>query len=176
MCGGGQAGGLRSGTENVPYIHAFAKSLDVIGGREEGAMGFEALQEHHRAVCGAILSGLGDLKYGVNVGSDRAGASNVLSLSFEPVPSKVLVAALQERHGVTIAAGSACDAGGGGKPVASRTMKNLPGVSEGARLATVRISCGFWNTVEDGKRAGEAIRLEVRRLREEMNICRQANV
>lgn len=160
LAGGGQNGGLRSSTENVPYIVALAKSLEVLCGSE-----FAANQEKYRKVCAAIVRGLGDdTEYEVNCASTTTGISNLLSLSFVGVGgAKALVGALQENHGITIAAGSACDASKG--MTASRTLQNLPGVSEEVRLGTVRISCGWWNSEDEGLRAGRAIREEVGRLR-----------
>ena len=158
LAGGGQNDGLRASTENVPYILALSKSLERIAD-------FANSQKHNRGVCEAILEELGDVDFSVNCSSDRTGISNLLSLSFPPVYAKDLVQALQTRHNVTIAAGSACDASKGGVPTASRSLVNTPGLTEEQRLGTVRISCGWWNTEEEGRRAGRAIKMEVERLR-----------
>lgn len=104
--GGGQEGGLRSGTENLPGIAGFGAAAAAAAAEQPaGLERLRALRE--RLLAGLAASGL---EYWVN-GPDPAApdaAPHILNLSFRGVPrGEVLVHALEAR-GVYVSTGSAC--------------------------------------------------------------------
>lgn len=102
--GGGQEGGLRSGTENVPGIVGLGAAASLALG------GLGAAAGHLRGLKERLLGGLAaaGLEFAVNGPPPAAGAPHILSLSFAGISrGEVLVHALEE-HGVYVSTGSAC--------------------------------------------------------------------
>ena len=100
--GGGQEGGLRSGTENVPYIVAFATALKIAQeGREAEAKRLIQLRDRlihnvYKSISGARL-----------LGHATARLPNHASFVIPGVEAESLLAHLNE-HGILASAGSAC--------------------------------------------------------------------
>lgn len=100
--GGGQQGGVRSGTENVPGIAGLGAAAELA---------VAALDEHRArwTELGAALVD-GAQAAGVNVRrtiGDAPAAPNIVSLAFPGLPAEPLLHALEGR-GVMVSAGSAC--------------------------------------------------------------------
>ena len=139
--GGGQEGGLRSGTANVPGIVGFARALELC---------LAELAEE-----AARLSGLRDRLYaGVRAGSgdialngpalDLAGARlpGNLNVSFGCVEGESLMLAMPE---VAVSSGSACTSA---RPEPSHVLRAL-GLSEDAVRGSVRFGLGRFTTAEE---------------------------
>jgi cysteine desulfurase len=145
--GGGQQGGMRSGTENVAGIAAmglaakmlyqdFDSSIDRLYGLRE-----KFLDE---------ISDIPDLR--VNGPKGRKCAPHIISLTVPGVRAEVLLHAL-EGKGVYVSSGSAC----------ATNRPHLSGTLEAIRLPrefmdnTIRISLSGMNTEEDIRQASDAL-------------------
>ncbi len=100
--GGGQEGGLRSGTENLPTIAAFAAACRA---QMETRLGDIAEQSRLRDLCRELLSGREDI---VLLGGQNA--PHIVNLAVRGVRSQGLINALQDRD-IYVSAGSACSKG-----------------------------------------------------------------
>jgi len=133
--GGGQEGGVRSGTENVAGIaglgEAVARALATLA---DDAARMTALRD--RLVRAAKPAG------GLLNAADAPRAPHIASLSFPGVPAEPLLHALEER-GLYVSAGSACHSRGHGQ---SKVLKAI-GVPE--RAGTVRLSLSRDTTAEE---------------------------
>ncbi|MCL1815994.1 MAG: cysteine desulfurase [Clostridiales bacterium] len=153
--GGGQEGDLRSGTENMSGIAAFAVA----------AKKAESSREKTAAMVLAIKKTLAEELLGIessalNGPSLAQAAPHILNISFVGAKSEVLLHYL-EQQGVCVSAGSACSAK---KTAASHVLQamNLPR----ERLdSAIRFSfCGY-NTVDEAKKAAVAIRQALTEIR-----------
>ncbi len=130
LYGGGQQGGLRSGTENVPGIVSMGAAA------EEAYEDFDEKIERLYSLRERLVRGVLEIP-GVTVNGPlgREGAPHIVSVSAEGVRSEVLLHALEER-GVYVSAGSACSSN---KPAPSRTLQGI-GLSRELASSTIRIS------------------------------------
>lgn len=104
LLGGGQEGGLRSGTENVPGIAGFGAA--ATRARAERV----AAAEYLRALKGRLLDALQarGLPFQVNGPDPKDAAPHIVNLSFAGVTrGEVMVHALEEQ-GAYVSTGSAC--------------------------------------------------------------------
>ncbi|MCR5802304.1 MAG: cysteine desulfurase [Lachnospiraceae bacterium] len=144
--GGGQQGGLRSGTLNVPGIAGMALASEMLYSMlKEDTERMYALREHF--IKG--LSEIGDVRVnGPISNTDENGtyiaAPHIVSTSFKGVRSEVLLHTLEDA-GIYISAGSACSSH---KRSMSSTMKAI-GMSEDLAGSTVRFSFSTDTTEED---------------------------
>lgn len=139
MFGGGQQGGLRSGTENVPGIAGLGLACQKI---------YETLDEDTEKMYELremLINGVSDIgNVQINGAPGRAGAPHVISISFRGVRSEVLLHALEER-GICVSAGSACAAK---HPRPSETLKAI-GVERSLLESTLRFSLSLFTTKEE---------------------------
>ena len=137
--GGGQQGGIRSGTENVPGIAGMAKAVELIYSNLDQEV--EKLYELKRA----FVSGLEKLE-GITINGcrDEQGAPHIVSVSVSGVRSEVLLHALEDK-GVYVSAGSACSAK---KPQSSATLQAI-GVKKELLESTIRFSFSVFTTMEE---------------------------
>lgn len=146
--GGGQEGGLRSGTENVPGIAGFAAALAATRSAADGRAGLRARLE-------------AALPAGASVVSGRAERLPGHSLVLVPgVRAELLVLAL-DRAGYAVAAGSACAAG----DADPSHVLVAQGVSAQDARSVVRISIGLGTTMTDLDGFAAAFAVCVERLR-----------
>lgn len=154
MTGGGQEKALRSGTENMPGICAFALAAqlayDELPVREERAAAVKT-----RLLLG--LSALADWQ----VNSPQEALPNVLNISFGGVKSEVLLHMLEER-GLMVSSGSACAAR---KDALSHVLLAM-GLGRERIEGAIRFSFSCLNTVEEADRAAAIVCEEVAALRE----------
>ena len=102
ILGGGQQGGMRSGTDNVPGIAGLgAAAVEIYKNLEENVENMYRLKEH----IAQGLEKIGDIR--INGMDLREGAPQILSISVMGVRSEVLLHSLEER-GIYVSAGSAC--------------------------------------------------------------------
>ncbi|MDO5135325.1 MAG: cysteine desulfurase family protein [Eubacteriales bacterium] len=139
ILGGGQQGGMRSGTDNVPGIAGLGLAAELAYECLDGNV------EHMYQLKERLAEGLSGLE-GVTVNGMalREGAPHILSASFQGVRSEVLLHALEER-GIYVSAGSACSSH---KRRASRTLSAM-GMAKEQMESTVRFSFSRENTAEE---------------------------
>lgn len=137
--GGGQQGGLRSGTENVPAAAGMAKAVEIVYG------GLDREVEHMYRLKEAFTEGVQRIPdVIVNGPQGREGAPHIISVSFRGVRSEVLLHALEDK-GIYISAGSACSAR---KPQPSVTLQAM-GIEKELLSSTIRFSMSGFTTMEE---------------------------
>lgn len=156
LFGGGQEGGLRSGTENVPGIIGMGCAVNVFSRGLEGRRA--ALMQMKLMLAGRLLAIEGTA---INGPAPESGAPHILNLSFEDVQGEVLLRALAEK-GVYVSTGSACGARQR-KPSATLLAMGL----DAKRIeSALRLSLSPLNTMDDVGRASDIIAAQVKRLRQ----------
>lgn len=153
--GGGQQGGIRSGTENVPGIVGIAEATRLCYDNfEEKINTLYDLREQFvkgiQSIEGCIVNGM----------PDREGAPHIVSVTFDGVRSEVLLHALEDKD-IYVSAGSACASN---KPEPSATLLAM-GLSMKEIEGTIRFSFSFDTTEEEIKYCIEALREILPRLR-----------
>ena len=133
--GGGQEGGLRSGTENVPAIAAFGVAATE-GFREMG----DRLRKV-RELRSLLESGLPEE---VRVNRPKVGLDCIANLTLPNIKSETMLNFLSG-EGICISAGSACSARSKG---VSRALTAF-GVLEEEADCSVRVSLSHLNTYEE---------------------------
>ena len=137
LFGGGQESGLRSGTENVPGIAAFAAAAQY---RKSS---FGADSEKVASLSEYISSSLSALGLRINrPAKDRA--AGIISATLPGIKSEVMLHSLSQL-GVYVSSGSACSSH---HPGISRPMKNF-GLTDQEADCTLRISLSPDNTKEE---------------------------
>jgi cysteine desulfurase len=151
LFGGGQEGGLRPGTENVPAIAAAALAVELaVREQAEFAERTRELSLSFWRQVQAVLPGARLL--GPELES-TARLPNTLSIALEGIDGRVLVARL-DLEGLEVSAGSAC-ASGSLEP--SHVLLAMGCSSELAR-AGLRISLGRTTRAQDVDSAVETLR------------------
>ncbi len=159
VTGGGQEGGLRSGTENVPGIAGFGAAAAVIV-REAGGAAEKMRVLKKRLVEGILAGAPGAVLNGPPCGDDSCSAPHIANISFPGLPGEVLVHAL-EQYGVFVSTGSACSSR---KKTGSHVLKAM-GLSESLITGAIRFSLAPVNTAEEIEYAVEKTLAAVRELR-----------
>ena len=143
--GGGQERGLRSGTESLPLIGAFAAAVGLAPRTAETLDRIGALR-------GLLLKCLVEIP-GIEVNSPEDGLPYIINLSALGVRAETMLHFLAER-GVYVSAGSAC-----GKAKPSHVLEAM-GLSRERISSALRVSFSRFSTEEDvfalteGLRAG----------------------
>ena len=143
LAGGGQEGGLRSGTEATAQIAGFAKAVEL---RTEGLADTLARMAELKAYAAERLTAIPDL----TVISDGT-APHILAVSLAGWPSQNIVNDLSAQ-GICISAGSACHQG---KPSHVVAALKLPKRVAGG---VIRLSFGPETTEADIDACAEALR------------------
>lgn len=148
ILGGGQEGGMRSGTENVPAIAGLGAAAvdmykDIDGVRKNLFSLKERFVKEILETKGCHING----KY------DETSAPQIISVSFDDVRAEVMLHALEDR-GVYVSSGSACSSN---RPAVSRTLKAI-GVDKKYLDSTVRFSLSPYNTEEEIDYAVKCVR------------------
>ena len=147
--------GLRSGTENTPYIIGMGKAAEELGKSHPG----ETYGKIMRAFSDRVKENLAWAKPVFNCKSDETGLPNTVSVGFSGVENLTageIVRKCCEKN-LIIAAGSACDSGKSCKSLSYSSVLKNSGVGLAVGVSTLRVSCGFWNTQEDGLRAADIL-------------------
>ena len=150
LYGGGQEGGLRSGTENVPAIAAFGAAAYV--GTQEADARAEKVRSLHDFLIGK-LSAL------VQLNTPKSGADAIINITLPNIKSEVMLRALSAK-GICVSAGSACSARA--KKI-SRPLLAF-GLSEREADCSLRISLSYQNTEEELSIFCDALEQELHRL------------
>lgn len=130
ITGGGQEFGLRSGTENVPFIVGMAEAIELAAkARKKEAKRISCLRDY-------LLRGLKKIYPKVEV-NGSPDLPNILNLYFPDYPANELVTRL-DIMGIAVGTGSACASR---TPEASHVLRAL-GFSEMRAKRSIRISLG----------------------------------
>lgn len=139
ILGGGQQGGMRSGTDNVPGIAGLGVAAKMM------YQNFDEKVEHLYQLKERMAEGLSKIDDVVINGMPvREGAPHILSVSFLGIRSEVLLHTLEDRN-IYVSAGSACSSH---KRKPSATLSAM-GMSNAQIENTVRISFSEENTFEE---------------------------
>ena len=139
MTGGGQEGGMRSGTENTPAIAGMGKAAELIA-RDGIAKEQERLRDIRNTLESAILEEIPDVK----INSPKDGIANILNVSFLGTRGEVILHKL-EQDGIYVSTGSACSSNKKGRSHVLTAMGLKDHEIEGA----LRFSFGHFNTAEE---------------------------
>lgn len=135
LLGGGQEGGLRSGTEATGQIAAFAAAVESV------ADTYLENAERMRELLSLLKTELKELPR-VHVFSAENSAPHILTAAFEKYPSEVVMRILEEDE-IYVSAGSACSRGKKSHVLrAAKVPDKLIG-------SAVRISLSRFSTEED---------------------------
>ena len=165
MLGGGQQGGLRSGTDNVPGICGMALAAKLADEKlEENA---KAMMEN-ALLLARELSKLEDVRIngvmgriavsadsatGVENSETDAAAPHIVSVTVSGIRAEVLLHALEDK-GIYVSAGSACSSH---KKRVSDTLTAI-GLAKKEAESTIRFSLNRYTAKEDIETAVEAMR------------------
>ena len=137
MFGGGQEGGLRSGTENLAGIYAFSKAVEEYIQQKQARLSKIAeLNSETRKQLSEVCP------FAV-INSGEGFASHILSISIPGIRSEIMLRFLSER-GIFVSAGSACSS----KNADNRVLSNF-GLDNKTADSTLRISFSAYNTSEE---------------------------
>lgn len=155
LFGGGQEGGLRSGTEDPPSVAAFARAAGI---------GFSALSERTQklsALRARLLARLTEdpRLRGVRPNLPPVFAPHIVSLTLPRIKSETMLHALSAR-GIYVSSGSACSSHGKHGTSALSAF----GLSDSDADATIRISFSHRNTPEQVDLLVFALAEEIARL------------
>ncbi|MBA4493237.1 cysteine desulfurase family protein [Paenactinomyces guangxiensis] len=141
LAGGGQEGGIRSGTYNVPGIAGLAKAIVLAQQkRSQFLQNCEVWKE-------TLLARLKDSLHPMRANGDltpEGGAPYIVNLSFAGLKSEVLVHAL-EKENLFVSSKSACSSRA---EVPSRVLKAM-GLNNDEAVSSIRISMGFQTKAAD---------------------------
>lgn len=152
MFGGGQEGGLRSGTLATHQIVGLGAACALAGAEMEAdAARLAAL----RARLWEEISSMGGVH--LNSALDRS-IPHVLNVSFEGIEGESLIFGLE---GLAVSTGSACNSA---SPEASYVLRAL-GRSDALAQGSLRFSMGRFTTEQDIEQAIRSVREQVTRLR-----------
>lgn len=146
--GGGQQGGLRSGTENVAGIAGMALAAQMLYEH------FDAQIDHLYTLKEMFLREISDIPdLRINGRTDRESAPQIVSVTVPGVRAEVLLHALEEKK-VYVSSGSACSSN---RPHLSQTLIAI-GLPGEYLDSTIRISLSAMTTEEDIHQAADALR------------------
>ncbi|GFO63472.1 cysteine desulfurase [Geomonas paludis] len=152
--GAGHEAGLRAGTENVPYMAALGKAMQLAAERiaagEPGKV--QALRDRLHAQLQEQAGGV------VLNGPEKERLPNTLNVSFDGVVGADLLARLPE---IAASTGSACH---DGKGELSGVLKAM-GLSRAQGFGAVRLSLGRLTSAEEVDRAAALIAAKVKEIR-----------
>jgi cysteine desulfurase len=154
--GGGQEGGLRSGTLNVPGIVGFAKALELCQAELPGeAVRLAGLRDR-------LFNGLSVLEgvslNGPALNEPKWRLPGNLNLSFAHVDGEALMMSMKQ---LAVSSGSACTAA---DPEPSHVLRALK-LNDDLTRSSLRFGLGRFNTAEEVEFAIEAVSQAVSRLR-----------
>ena len=137
--GGGQQGGMRSGTENVPGIAGIAKAAEIMyANYDEDTKRLYELKK-------CFIEGVKKIDNVIVNGPDcMDGAPHIVSVSFSGVRSEVLLHSLEDKE-IYVSAGSACSAH---KPQPSATLMAM-GVPKDLLSSTIRFCFSVYTSKEE---------------------------
>lgn len=153
LAGGGQEDGVRSGTENLPYIVAFAKAMRLAQeGRNERAVRMNALKE-------LLISEISKMPELI-LNSSQQSAAHIIHFSYPGMKAEAMLHMLEEA-GFLVSTRSACSS----KSTEPSRVLLAMGRSKAAAASGIRVSLGEEHTREDIYELLEAISSSIERMR-----------
>lgn len=156
--GGGQEKSIRPGTENTPGIVGFGEACDLV------YSGFKDENQKLRELKNLYAKRLAEEIDGIKINSylNEDGAPHILNVSFKKVRGEVLVHYLEQK-GIYVSTGSACSS-------KARNNRILDAINLDSDYidGTIRISLGFFNTIDEVDYVVENIKLSVNDIRKIM--------
>lgn len=152
LAGGGQEGGVRSGTENIPALVGMSKALRLAReGEEQARANWKELQSYLRSEILQLP--------GLVLNSTEAGAPHILHFSYPGMKPEVLLHCLED-EGIIVSTKSACSS------KTSEPSKVLLAMGRDKETAAggIRVSFGTEHTLEDGAELIKALQTVLRRL------------
>ena len=158
ILGGGQEGGLRSGTENVPGIAGFAKASEI-GYRE-----LKSRSEKTKELRGYLLESLAEHPElnEIKAVTPIRHAPHILNLTLPGIKSETMLHHLSAM-GIYVSSGSACSSNGGGAHHSSTALLSF-GKTEAEADSSIRVSFSFRNERSDVDALIEGLVLGVTKL------------
>ena len=143
IVGGGQEGGLRSGTENVAGVIGFATAMELAARRRSSEV------KRLRALRATMLDMLIDAFPSMVISTDtKKSLANYLNISFPGIDAERLIFRL-EMHDVLVATGSACAANLGTR---SHVLQEI-GLNDAEIDGSLRLTLGRLNDESSAKQA-----------------------
>lgn len=161
IVGGGQEGGRRSGTENVPAIAGLGLAAEMAYGTRADDM--FCIAETRQALVKGLTDNIGDIVINSpeNVGEDAGMCCPaVLSVSFLGTRGEVLLHTL-EQDGIYVSTGSACSSNKKGQSHVLSAM----GLKHKEIEGTVRFSFGRFNSPNEMEFVTEKVTAAVKKFR-----------
>ncbi len=152
LAGGGQEGGYRSGTENIPYIVAFSKALRL------AAEARDARTTKLYRLRGQLIQGLAEIPE-LTVNSPALGAPHIVHFSYSGMKAEALLHMLEE-GGFYVSTRSACSSK---RSEPSRILLAM-GKSKDIASSGIRISMGDEHEERDIEALLAALKQSVKRL------------
>ena len=153
--GGGQEGGLRSGTENVPAIAAFGVAV------EEGYKRLLEFGKHTEGLRSYLLEKLaeGTLSQ-IKPTLPEHHAPHIINITLPDIKSETMLHFLSAM-GIYVSSGSACSSNGGGHKSSALIAY---GKSEDEADSSIRISFSLLNSRADVETLADALNAGLARL------------
>ena len=156
--GGGQEKSIRPGTENTPGIVGFGKACDLVYGdfKEEN----NKLRELKNIYAKRLSEEIDDIK--INSSLDDDSAPHILNVSFKKVRGEVLIHYLEQKE-IYVSTGSACSS-------KARNNRILDAINLDKEYVdgTIRVSLGFFNSINEVEYVVENIKQSVSDIRKIM--------
>ncbi len=143
--GGGQEGSMRSGTENLAGIAAFAHCCDEFTKNKNEYLSYI------RAINSEARKQISEKCPFVLFNSGESFAPHILSISIPGVRSEIMLRFLSDK-GISVSAGSACSS----KNADNRVLSAF-GLDNKRADSTIRISFSKYNTADETRLLAEAI-------------------
>ncbi len=159
LIGGGQEGGRRSGTENIPGIVALGKAAELAAGHLADDPRSAAVAQLRAAFEQELRAALPEMRLAVH-GAGAARLPNTSSVGFPGVDAAGLLILLDQK-GVACSGGSACHAGA----LHPSHVLEAMGYDAAHAASTVRFSLSRLNTLEEVMTAAGRVVAAVKRLR-----------
>ena len=136
LLGGGQEFGFRSGTENIIGISGFGAAAAAAAGQMRVA------SPRMAALCQRLIEGLSG--HEIRVNRPPVAAPHIVNVTLPDIRSETMLHFLADK-GISVSAGSACSARGGGPSSVLLAF----GLSERAAASSLRISLSHETSEED---------------------------
>jgi cysteine desulfurase len=143
VCGGGQEGGVRPGTENLFGALAFQFAAENV------AEALDTHTLHARQLESRIIEGVSHIRGALLVPDrtpgDEAYVPSIISIAFPGLGGETMVRALSDRH-IAVSTGSACSSN---RRQQGRRVLQAMGVPDDVAFSTIRVSTGPLTTTAD---------------------------
>ncbi len=157
ILGGGQEGGFRSGTENVPGIASFAKACEIAKNNLQNRA------KHIADLRNYLLKKLNsdERLFGIFALQTPTPAPHILSLTVQNIKSETMLHFLSS-EGICVSSGSACSSNAAVRHTSEALLAY--GQSEAEADSSIRVSFSHRNTKEDVDALCDALALGLSRL------------